>query len=73
MNEFARERYARILGLPAAQIRFFGELDEAQIDEVRHQFSVKLIGVDKWVYAVRRDGTLVPNRERRSAIIERGG
>lgn len=59
-----RERYARVMGLPPQQVRRFEELTEAQVAEVRVQFSAGLVDVGNWVYAVRRDGSLVPRREK---------
>jgi len=68
-----KERYARLFGLPAEQIRFFGELTPAQVEEVRRHFTAGLVEVDRWVYAVKRDGHLVTNRERRQPLLEAGG
>jgi hypothetical protein len=62
--------YARKLGLPEGQIRFFDELDEAQVAEVRQEFSAGLVSVDRYVYAVKRDGHLVSRRERRDILVE---
>ena len=66
-------RYAQLFGLPAEQIRFFGELTPGQVEEVRQHFTAGLVDVDRWVYAVKRDGHLVWNRERRQELMEAGG
>lgn len=68
-----KERYARQFGLPVEQIKFFGELTLDQVEEVRYYFTAGLIDVDKWIYAVKRDGHLVSNRERRQLLMEAGG
>lgn len=60
-----RERYQQLFGLPAEQIRFFHELTDEQVQEVRYYFTAGLVDVDNWMYAVRRDGHLVSSRERR--------
>ena len=68
-----KERYARKFGLPADQIRFFDELTPAQAEDVRRQFSAGLAGVHDYVYAVKRDGSLVWHRERRDLLLEMRG
>lgn len=76
MNAWQRRvkgHYARLFGLPAEQIRFFGELTPDQVDEVRWHYSAGLVDVDNYVYAVKRDGHLVVNRVRRELLTERGG
>lgn len=70
MNMTNKRHYAYEFGLPEAQIRFFDELTPAQVDEVRQQFSAGLVNVDRYVYAVKRDGTLVLRRERRNPLLE---
>ena len=72
-KNITKKRYADIFGLPAEQIRFFNELTDAQIDKVRQYFTAGLINVDKYVYAIKRDGSLVPRRERRNHLLERTG
>ena len=68
-----KERYGRrLFGLPAEQVRFFGELTPEQVEEVRLHFTAGLVDVDNWVYAVSQDGHLVTSRERRQPLIERG-
>ena len=66
MNE--KGKYLDRFGLPEEQLRFFGELTPGQVEEVRRQFSAALVGVEDYIYAVRRDGTLVPARERRNIL-----
>lgn len=65
-----KRRYGRQFGLPAEQIRFFDELNEAQVEQVRQYYSVGLVDVEKYVYAVKRDGTLVWRRKRRDLLME---
>lgn len=60
-----RERYQQLFGLPAEQIRFFHELTDEQVQEVRYYFTAGLVDVDNWMYAVKCDGHLVSSRERR--------
>ena len=66
----AKYHYAREFGLPEEQIRFFDELTPAQVEEVRRYFSAGLVNVEKYVYAVRRDGHLVWGRRRRNHFLE---
>lgn len=68
-----KERYALKFGLPADQIRFFSELTPDQVGEVRRQFSAALVGVHDYVYAVKRDGSLVVRREERDPLLEMRG
>lgn len=73
MEDRVKERYGRKFGLPAEQIRFFGELTPVQVEDVRRYFTAGLIDVENYVYAVKRGGALVWNRERRDYLLERGG
>lgn len=66
----AKQRYARKFCLPADQVRFFGELNDVQVEEVRQYFSSGLVGVGNYVYAVKRSGELVWQREKRDALME---
>lgn len=66
-----KRHYARrFFCLPIGQVRYFGELNEAQVEEVRKYFSSGLVNVEQYVYAVRRDGRLVWQRERRDLLME---
>lgn len=66
-----KQHYARrLFGLPTDQIRYFGELNKAQIEEVRKYFSSGLVNVEQYIYAVKRDGHLVWQRERRDSLLE---
>lgn len=67
----AKQHYARKFGLHPEQVRYFDELTADQVEEVRRQFDARLIGVEDYVYAVKRDGGLVWRRIRRNPIIER--
>ncbi len=69
----AKRHYARQFGLPSEQIRYFDELTSDQVEEVSRQFSARLIDVEGYVYAVKRDGGLVPRRIRRDPLVERAG
>ncbi len=56
--------YARqCFGLPVEQVRFFDELTEVQQDEVYWHFGRQNPG--NYIYAVKRDGGLVEQRERK--------
>ena len=66
-----RDFYARKFGLPAEQIKLFEELEPDQVEDVRRLFSVGLISVDRYVYAVKRDGGLVWRRELRDRMVEK--
>ena len=68
-----RDFYARKFGLPSEQVKFFGELNEAQVEEVRQYFSAGLIGVGNYVYAVKRTGKLVWERLKRDELVEQLG
>lgn len=70
MDRVKRYYARRFFCLPVDQIRYFGELDEAQIKEVRKYFSSGLVNVGQYVYAVKRDGRLVWQRERRDLLME---
>lgn len=67
----AKRYYARrFFCLPVDRIRYFGELNEAQVEEVRKYFSSGLVNVEQYVYAVKHDGCLVWQRERRDLLME---
>ena len=67
----AKRHYARkSFGLPEEQIKFFDELTPDQVSEVRQHFSAGLVDVEKYVYAVKRDGHLVWRRVRRNPLLE---
>ncbi len=57
--------YGALFGLPAEQIRFYWELTPEQVEEVRYYYTAGLVNVKDYVYAVKADGHLVVNRERR--------
>ena len=65
-----RDFYARKFGLPSEQVRFFDELTPKQVEEVRQLFSAGLIGVENYVYAVKRTGKLVWGRHKRDELVE---
>jgi hypothetical protein len=71
MSNIIKGRYRELFGLPADQIRFFDELTESQVELVRRYFTAGLVNVEKYVYAVRRDGGLVARREKRNLLWER--
>ena len=73
MSDRVKEHYGNLFGLPAEQIRFFDELTEAQVEEVRQKFTAGLVNVANYVYAAKRDGGLVPRREKRRPMIEMMG
>ncbi len=68
-----KEHYAGLFGLPADQVRFFWELTPDQIEEVRHYYTAGLVNVNSFVYAVKRDGHLIVNRQRRRPEYEMMG
>ena len=71
MTDTAKRHYARhLFGLPVSQIRYLGELNEAQLNEVRRYFFSGLVNCDQYVYAVKRDGHLIWRRERRDLLLE---
>lgn len=56
--------YARgCFGLPVEQVKTFDELTELQQDEVYWRFGRQ--NPDNFIYAVKRDGDLVSQRERK--------
>ena len=57
-----RERYAQMFGLPVEQIRLFNELTPTQKNSVNWLFS--LANTNQYVYAVKKDGSLVSKREK---------
>jgi len=61
MNSRSRERFARAFGLPPTQMRYYNELTAAQKDAVLEQFGN--YRADQYIYAVKRDETLVWRRE----------
>lgn len=63
-REAARWKGAQLLALPVAQVKFLDELTEEQVQAVRMTFSMGLVNCGAYLYGVRRDGSLVPNRER---------
>jgi|GEM_PF-2611252 len=71
MSTLRKGGYARIhFGLPEEQIRFFDELTPDQVESVRWHFSASLVFADNYVYAVTRDGKLIPRRVERNPFIE---
>jgi hypothetical protein len=67
----SKQHYAHEFGLPEEQVRFFDELTPAQVEDVQRYFSAGLVGVDNYVYAVKRNGRLVWNRLKRNPWLER--
>lgn len=63
-----KQIYARDFGLSVDQLRFFGELTEAQQAEVERLFN--LINPGDYIYAVKRDGGLVWERKKRDLVRE---
>jgi len=58
-----KNQYAdKCFGLPVEQVKYFEELTEDQQAAARTRFG--RLGVERYVYAVKRDGSLVANRER---------
>ena len=60
MDQQKRERFARLFGLPAEQVKLFSELTAGQVEEVRQMYS--LYNADAYVFAVKKSGGLVWNR-----------
>jgi hypothetical protein len=58
----AKDHYNRIFALPAEQIRYYDELTTDQKGRCHYLFGK--YNADSYVYAVRKDGGLVSNRER---------
>lgn len=69
----AKYHYSRRFGLPEEQIRFFDELTPTQVEDVRRYFTAGLVNVGAYVYAVKRDGSLVWHRENRNPALEMQG
>lgn len=69
-EDIIKRRYARQFGLPASQIRFLGELNEAQLKEVRGYYSSTLENCENYIYAVKSGGTLVWGRKLRNQLME---
>jgi len=65
-----RDFYARKFGLPAEQVKLFGELNPKQVCGVRRYFSAGLVNVENYVYAIKGDGELVWERFRRDRLME---
>ena len=53
----------RCFALPVEQVKWFDELTEEQKAQVRYHFGDGGV-LEKFVYAVKRDGNLVSSRER---------
>lgn len=62
MSSSAKYWYAtKLFGLPEAQIRYYGELTKPQTAQCHYYFGVA--GCEAYIYAVKRSGDLVWNRE----------
>lgn len=63
MTDETKEVYARkLFGLPVGQVRTFEELTASQQAEADRYFGPA--GSDRYLYAVKMDGSLVWHRER---------
>jgi hypothetical protein len=58
----------KFFGLPTEQIKFYDELTSEQKAKVTWIFNA--LKPDDYIYAVKRDGTLVSKREKRVPLME---
>jgi hypothetical protein len=64
-----KNRYAaKFFGLPVEQVKFYSELTPEQKIKVAWIFNA--LKPDDYIYAIKRDGTLVSKREKRVPLME---
>lgn len=63
MHDNSREYWARQFGLPVSQIHSYEELTAEQKGQAQYQFGAGTRGYENYIYAVKRDGSLVSRRE----------
>jgi hypothetical protein len=69
MPQSHAQYYARLFGLPAAQMKKFCDLTGAQKERVNYYFG--LINANNYIYAIKSSGGIVSKREKRNEFIER--
>lgn len=59
-----KQMYAsHLFALPVEQIRYYDELTPEQLEQCHHYFGISQENNRKYVYAVKKNGGLVWNRE----------